>query len=60
MDERIFWGWAIMGLGGAVNIVQKLNDAGGKVTAHFLGELKKVRDQLDSIIKHQEGKQDGS
>lgn len=56
MDERTFWGWAIMGLGGAVNIVHKLNDTGAKVTGHFLGELKKVRDQLDSIIKQQEAK----
>lgn len=56
MDERTYWGWAITGLGGAINILHRLNSGGAKITQHFLGELKKAREELEAIIKQQEAK----
>lgn len=49
MDPITFWGWAINGHGGVVNIIERLAQEHPQTTPHFVDLLEQQIDRLLAV-----------
>jgi hypothetical protein len=49
MSVTPYIGWLILGLGGVLNLLERVAGEGQRINSTHYGELKKLRAQLDKI-----------